>query len=70
MVTIATVIIVQVVLVDIQNSNKKIKQNKMKIERPNSVIKVNITPLTADKKTKIASAVQEVVNKIKTKHLS
>lgn len=42
----------------------------MKIERPNSVIKVNITPLTADKKTKIASAVQEVVNKIKTKHLS
>jgi uncharacterized protein YqgV (UPF0045/DUF77 family) len=42
----------------------------MKIERPNSVIKVNITPLTTDKKTKIASAVQEVVNKIKTKHLS
>lgn len=41
-----------------------------RIERPANVVKANITPLTSDLKLKIALAFQEVVNKIKERHLS
>lgn len=44
-------------------------QNK-RVERPANTIKANVTPLSANLKTKIASAFQTVVNKIKEKHLS
>ena len=40
-----------------------------RIERPNSVIKTVITPLSSQIKVKIANAIQVVVNKIKEKHL-
>jgi hypothetical protein len=43
---------------------------KMKIERPNSIIKANITPLTDVVKLKISNAVNSVVTSIKIKHLS
>ncbi len=43
---------------------------KMKIERPNSIITVNITPVTDVVKLKIANAVNSVVTAIKDKHLS
>lgn len=42
----------------------------VKVNRPDNVIKSNIIPLDSTLKAKIASAVQEVVNKIKVKHLS
>lgn len=42
---------------------------KIKEERPNTVIKPLITPLSTDVKSKIAAAFQAVVNKIKEKHL-
>lgn len=44
--------------------------NNNKIYRPASVIKTNITPLSNELKVKLVSAVQEVVTKIKDKHLS
>jgi hypothetical protein len=44
-------------------------QNK-RVERPANTIKANITPLSSSLKTKVASAFQSVVNKIKEKHLS
>ncbi len=43
---------------------------KIKVERPNSIIKVNITPLTDVIKAKTAIAVNSVVFAIKAKHLS
>lgn len=42
---------------------------KMKVERPNSIIKVNIIPLTDVVKVKVAEAVNSVVTAIKEKHL-
>jgi hypothetical protein len=39
------------------------------IERPYTVIKPLIVPISSDVKTKIAAAVQEFVNRIKDKHL-
>lgn len=42
---------------------------KMKVERPNSIIKVNIIPLTDVVKLKVAEAVNSVVTAIKEKHL-
>jgi hypothetical protein len=42
---------------------------KMKVERPNSIIKVNIIPLTDVVKLKVAAAVNSVVTAIKDKHL-
>jgi hypothetical protein len=42
---------------------------KMKVERPNSIIKVNIIPLADVVKLKVASAVNSVVTAIKEKHL-
>jgi hypothetical protein len=41
-----------------------------RIERPTTVIKALIAPIPSETKTKIATAVQEVVNRIKNKHLS
>jgi len=40
-----------------------------KLERPNQHIKVQINALSADLKNKVKIAVQEVVTKIKEKHL-
>ena len=41
-----------------------------KIERPATVIKSTITPITTEVKTKVSAAFQVVINKIKEKHLS
>ena len=41
-----------------------------RIERPNTVIKPKVVAISNDVKVKISNAVQEVVNKIKEKHLS
>jgi hypothetical protein len=40
-----------------------------RIERPATVIKELIAPLTSSKKAQVAAAVQEFVNRIKAKHL-
>ena len=42
--------------------------NKM-IERPNTVIKPLIVPISSNTKVKTSAAVQEFVNRIKAKHL-
>ena len=44
-------------------------QNK-RIERPAQTIKANIIPLSSELKVKTSLAVQEIVNRIKIKHLS
>ena len=41
-----------------------------KIERPTTVIKSTITPITTELKVKVSTAFQMVINKIKEKHLS
>jgi hypothetical protein len=41
-----------------------------KIERPQTVIKVLVSPISVELKTKISSAVQSFVNRVKDKHLS
>jgi hypothetical protein len=46
------------------------KTAKIREERPTTVIKAVISPLSTDLKTKISTAFQEVVTKIKEKHLS
>lgn len=43
---------------------------KIREERPAQTIKPVIAPLTNTTKDKIATAFQEVINKIKEKHLS
>ena len=43
---------------------------KERIERPAQTIKTVVAPLSSDLKVKVATAFQEVVNKIKDKHLS
>lgn len=45
------------------------KTPKIREERPDTVIKPVIAPLSTDIKTKISTAFQEVVTKIKEKHL-
>jgi hypothetical protein len=40
-----------------------------RVERPATVIKELIAPITSEKKVKIAAAIQELVNRIKAKHL-
>ena len=40
-----------------------------KTERPNTVIKTLVVPITNDVKIKTAQAIQNVVNRIKEKHL-
>jgi hypothetical protein len=41
-----------------------------KIERPQTVIKVLITPITPEVKVKTSNAIQSFINKVKEKHLS
>jgi hypothetical protein len=41
-----------------------------KIERPQTVIKVLITPITTEVKAKTSNAIQSFINKVKEKHLS
>jgi hypothetical protein len=41
-----------------------------KIERPQTVIKVVIVPITTELKIKTSSAIQAFINKVKNKHLS
>lgn len=41
-----------------------------KIERPTTVIKSTITPISTELKTKLVTSFQVVINKIKEKHLS
>lgn len=44
--------------------------SEVRIERPAQVIKSVVKPIDSSLKIKIAQAFQEVVNKIKEKHLS
>lgn len=46
------------------------KTAKLREERPSTIIKAVINPLSADLKVKLANAFQEVVTKIKDKHLN
>jgi hypothetical protein len=46
------------------------KTPKTRIERPLTVIKTVVSPISNDIKTKISTAFQELVTKIKDKHLS
>ena len=46
------------------------KTPKIREERPTTVIKALIRPLSTDLKTKISTAFQSVVTAIKDKHLS
>jgi len=41
-----------------------------KVERPTTVIKAIIAPVPSNVKTQVVTAVQDVINKIKIKHLS
>jgi hypothetical protein len=41
-----------------------------KIDRPQTVIKVLIVPITTEVKVKTATAIQSFINKVKEKHLS
>lgn len=49
---------------EINNGNIK------RVERPDNTIKAVIAPLSTELKAKISTAFQEVVTKIKEKHLS
>jgi len=44
--------------------------NTIKIHRPAAVIKANITPISNELKSKVSVAFNEIVSKIKIKHLS
>jgi hypothetical protein len=46
------------------------KTPKIREQRPSTVIKLVINPLSTDLKTKISTAFQAVVTAIKDKHLS
>ena len=41
-----------------------------KIERPQTVIKVLVVPITTELKVKTSNALQSFINKVKEKHLS
>jgi hypothetical protein len=41
-----------------------------RIERPQTVIKVLVSPISVELKAKLSSAVQSFVNRVKDKHLS
>lgn len=45
-------------------------EKKIRVERPSQTITAKILPISSELKGKIALAVNEVVNKIKEKHLS
>ena len=40
-----------------------------RIQRPNTVIKPLIVPVSSNTKIKVATAIQEFVNRVKDKHL-
>lgn len=40
-----------------------------RVERPTTVVRELIAPITTPKKAQVAAAVQEFVNRIKAKHL-
>lgn len=42
---------------------------KKRVERPDNIIKTNITPITRELKVKCATAVNDVIARIKEKHL-
>lgn len=42
---------------------------KPRIERPDNIIKTNITPISTEVKVKCATAINEVIARIKAKHL-
>jgi hypothetical protein len=46
------------------------KTPKIREERPSTVIKAVVSPISTDLKTKISTAFQAVVTAIKDKHLS
>jgi hypothetical protein len=41
-----------------------------RIERPQTVIKVIVAPITTELKVKLSTTIQTFVNKVKDKHLS
>lgn len=41
----------------------------IRVERPTTVIKNIVTPISSETKAQISTAVQEIVNRIKAKHL-
>lgn len=43
---------------------------KPRIERPDNTIKINITPISTEVKVKCATAINDVIARIKAKHLS
>jgi hypothetical protein len=43
--------------------------SNVRIERPNTVIKVTVSPVSSVLKAKVSTAIQSVVNAIKAKHL-
>jgi hypothetical protein len=43
---------------------------KPRVERPSQTIKANVKPLDNNIKVKVATAFNEVINRIKEKHLS
>jgi hypothetical protein len=51
-------------------SNNPNESPSSRVERPDSTIKRLITPLSSDLKIKINTAITQVINKIKEKHLS
>jgi hypothetical protein len=42
---------------------------KKRVERPDNIIKTNITPIVTELKVKCATAVNDVIARIKAKHL-
>jgi hypothetical protein len=44
--------------------------NNLRVHRPASVIKANITPISNELKSKVSVAFSEIVSKIKAKHLN
>jgi hypothetical protein len=42
---------------------------KLRIERPDNTIRTNITPISTEVKVKCATAINDVIARIKAKHL-
>jgi hypothetical protein len=42
---------------------------KKRVERPDNIIKTNIKPITTEVKVKCATAINDVIARIKVKHL-
>jgi hypothetical protein len=74
-ITILTILIVFLTLgLKANNGEPEISQKTRelvnKIDRPQTVIKVLIVPITTEVKVKTANAIQSFINKVKEKHLS